>query len=35
MVLPSDDMAITPHLVMDGFWEMNTTQALLSTIRPG
>lgn len=35
MVAPSDDMGITPHLVMDGFWEMAVTRVFLSHIRPG
>ena len=35
MVAPSDDMGITPHLILDGFWEMHVTRALLSKIRPG
>lgn len=35
MVAPSDDMGITPHLVMDGFWEMAVTRVFLSKIRPG
>lgn len=35
MLAPSDDMGITPHLVMDGFWEMAVTRVFLSCLRPG
>ncbi len=35
MVVPSDDMGITPHLILDGFWEMAVTRMFLSHINPG
>jgi len=35
MLAPSDDMGITPHLVMDGLWEMAVTRVFLSCMQPG
>ena len=35
MVLPCCDMSITPHLVMDGYWESWVTRLLLSIVQKG
>ncbi len=35
MFLPSDDVSLTPHLILDGYWEMWVTKFLLGIIREG
>jgi FkbM family methyltransferase len=30
-----DDLGITPHLVMDGFWEPRVTETIVDRLRPG
>ncbi|MEM9883735.1 MAG: FkbM family methyltransferase [Planctomycetota bacterium] len=35
MVCPSDDMGMTPHLVLDGCWEMAVTRVFESHLEPG
>lgn len=35
MLLPSDDVGLTPHLVLDGFWESWVTDVFLRSIKPG
>ena len=35
MFLGAEDISLTPHLLLDGFWELWITQALARFIRPG
>ena len=35
MVCPSDDMGLTPHLVLDGAWEMAVTRVFQGCLQPG
>lgn len=35
MLLDGRDLSLTPHLALDGYWEMSLTRALLRTLRPG
>lgn len=35
MLLPSDDISLTPHLMLDGNWEQWVTDVFLRSIKPG
>jgi FkbM family methyltransferase len=35
MYLDSRDVALTPHLLTDGYWEMHNTEAMAKLIKPG
>lgn len=35
MLLPKDDLSLTPCITLDGFWEMDSTLAILHFVKPG
>jgi FkbM family methyltransferase len=35
MYVPGEDLSITPHLLLDGFWEMWTTMRVARFLKPG
>ncbi|KPF61547.1 hypothetical protein IP88_15660 [alpha proteobacterium AAP81b] len=35
MQVDTSDISLTPHLLLDGYWEMWTTEAMLQFVRPG
>jgi hypothetical protein len=35
MYVDSQDFGLSPHLMLDGYWEMWVTEALVSLVRPG
>ncbi|AMK18956.1 FkbM family methyltransferase [Sphingobium sp. MI1205] len=35
MYLDPHDFGLSPHLMLDGYWEMPTTEALVQCVRPG
>jgi len=35
MYLPTDDVGLSPHLMLDGFWEMPVTETLIDFVRAG
>jgi len=35
MIVLADDLLISPHLILDGFWEPQITNVVLSAVRPG
>jgi FkbM family methyltransferase len=35
MYLPTDDASLSPHLLMDGYWEMWITMAVARHVQPG
>ena len=35
MYVDPNDFGLSPHLLLDGFWEMGTTEAIVECLRPG
>lgn len=35
MILPSFDISLTPHILMDGYWEKWITNVFIDHIKPG
>jgi len=35
MYVPTDDVGLSPHLMLDGFWEMPVTETLIDFVRTG
>jgi len=35
MFVDTADLGLSPHLMLDGYWEMWVTEAILATVRPG